>query len=192
MKRATWISLALSAVLLTTLSTFSALAAGRYSERDVFDAAQRRGYELGQREGRYDQRDGRRADCRSNHAYKDGMVGYRDEYDHESVYKRGFRVGFEEGYNDGFNGYRGNRRGVHNNGDYGYGYPDDRDYRRGDGRNDDRDYRRGDGRNDSRDNSRYGSRPWWEVLNPNGNGRYPNDRRDDDYDPRDSGRRPRY
>jgi hypothetical protein len=153
MKQMKWASRTIVAALVLSIAALTSMAddRGRYSERQIFNLAQRNGYEFGVREGRYDSRENHRFDPKRNRAYKDGRYGYRDEYRHDEAYRNGFRDGFIAGYEDGYNRRRNDRR------------DDDYDYRRGrnDRRDDDYDYRRG---RDDRNNGRRG-RPWWDVLN---------------------------
>jgi len=162
MKQMKWMTMAMTAVMVAAIASLSVLADHRrYSENEIYDLAQRNGYQYGVREGRYDARGGHRFDPKKNRAYKDGKYGYRDDYRHDGTYRDGFRNGFLAGYEDGYNGNgsrrrdddydRRDRRDRRNDDDY--------DYRRGrrDRDDDDYDYRRGRG------NGRNG-RPWWDIL----------------------------
>ena len=151
MKQTTRITTIIAAALMMAIISLPALADNfRYSEREVWRIAQRNAYEFGLREGRLDRREGRRFDPKRLRAYKEGRMGYRDEYHHDESYREGFRNGFVAGYEDGYNGNGFRRR------DDFYDRRDSRDdiYDRRDRRDDDDDYRRDRG---------YGrrGRPWW-------------------------------
>lgn len=124
------------AVVLITGSALSVSADSyrRYSERQIREVGFSNGYELGWREGLSDRRSGFGFDYKRNRVYRNGMVGYRDEYYHDGNYKNGFRRGFEEGYRDAFSGrrraYYNNRPGWNNGGYYDRDSCDVRDYRR--------------------------------------------------------------
>ena len=162
MKRMNWMTMAMAATLIAAIASLSVLADHRrYSENEIYDLAQRNGYESGVREGRYDARGGHRFDPKKNRAYKDGKYGYRDDYRHDGTYRDGFRNGFLAGYEDGYNG-NGSRRRRDDDSDYRRGRrdDDDSDYRRNRRNDDDDDYRRG---RDNNRNNRNG-RPWWDIL----------------------------
>jgi hypothetical protein len=148
----------MAATLVMAVAGPGVLADNRYSEREIFDLANRNGYQYGVREGRYDRREGNRHEPKKNRAYKDGKYGYRDDYRHDGTYRDGFRRGFLDGYEDGYNGRSSRRRDD----DYDYRRnrrnDDDYDNRRNRRDDDDYDNRRG------RDNGRRNGRPWWDIL----------------------------
>lgn|SRR5262249_30088069 len=137
----------IAAALVMALVSLPALADNnRLSEREVWRIAQRNAYDYGFREGRLDRREGHRFDPKRLSAYKEGRLGYRDEFRHDESYREGFRDGFVKGYDAGYNGYGSRRRDD---------YYDRRDRRDDDyDRRDDDDFRRDRG---------YGrrGRPWW-------------------------------
>lgn len=140
MKRLMMTILAAATLLTGSALNVSADSYRRYSERQIREIGFYNGYEIGYREGQRDLRLRISFDYKQNRAYKNGMVGYRDEYHHDGNYKKGFRNGFEEGYRDAYN-RRGrsssNRPGWeddnYRNGGYrdgGYRDRDDGSYRR--------------------------------------------------------------
>jgi hypothetical protein len=171
MRRTRWMARALAAALLTAIAGLSVLADDRrYSENEIYNLAQRNGYQYGVREGRFDCRNSKRFDPKRTRAYRDGRYGYRDDYRHDGTYRDGFRNGFLAGYEDGYNDNGGRRRRDDDydnrrnrrdddNDDYRRSRRDDDDDRRN-RRNDDDDRR--NRRND--DGNRRNGRPWWDVL----------------------------
>jgi hypothetical protein len=174
MKRMNSVTMVLAAILIGAVTGLNARADHRrYSENEIYDLAQRNGYQYGVREGRYDVRSGHRFDPKKNRAYKDGRYGYRDDYRHDGTYRDGFRNGFLTGYEDGYNGNRARRRDDDDDYRRGRRDDDDYDYRRSRRDDDDYDYRRSR-RDDRDDDDRYGrndrnnrnnrNNGWWDIL----------------------------
>jgi hypothetical protein len=161
MKSKVWLSKVLMASLMMAVAAVGASAQDwrRYSERDIYQLAQRNGYRMGVREGRIDRRNNERFDYKRHRAYKDGKYGYRDEYRHDGNYKDGFRNGFAAGYRDGYNGYNTNDR-WDNNGRYDDRYGDRNNRRNGSWGNDDWDDDDYNRRNRNSRNNRNNNRQW--------------------------------
>jgi hypothetical protein len=90
---------------------------GRMDKNEVREIGRRNGYQMGLREGRFDAQRGGRLDYKRSEAYRNGMIGYRYEFDNEGAYRGGFRNGFEDGY-----------RNAYNNSGRGYGYGNGRNF----------------------------------------------------------------
>lgn len=88
----------------------------RFSKNEVKEIARRNGFQFGMREGRFDSQRNGRFDLKGSRAYRDGMLGYRYEFNYERDYRNAFRDGFENGYRQGFAsfGRRGNGNGNGN------------------------------------------------------------------------------
>lgn len=122
--------------MLTLGSSFSVLADRRYDKNYVREIGRRNGFEFGEREGRRDIQSRDRFDYKRSRIYRDGDVGYRDDFGHRGDYRNGFRDGFEAGYRNGYNNYgRGGGWGNDRRNDRNDRY--DRNNDRNNDRNDD-------------------------------------------------------
>jgi hypothetical protein len=83
---------------------------------------ERRGYDIGYREGleqgRNDARRGRDFSYSRHDQYRDADQGYRRSEGDREFYRRSYRQGFQTGYTEAYNrnargGYRGDQRGVY-------------------------------------------------------------------------------
>jgi len=77
----------------------------RIDKNEVREIGRRNGYQMGLREGRFDSQRGDRLDFKHSPAYRNGLVGYRYEFQNEGAYRNGFRDGFEDGYRNSYNSY---------------------------------------------------------------------------------------
>ena len=136
MNRRTWITGVMATVLITAMGAISVPAQSRYrySEREIWQLAQRNGYQYGVRDGRYDRQNGNSNDYKRSRAYRDGKWGYRHEFRHDETYRDGFRQGYMAGYREGYNQGRGWDRG-NNRRDDDWNRRDDDWNRRDDDRN---------------------------------------------------------
>ena len=99
----------------------------RMDDGRVRELARRNGFELGQREGRFDAQRRNRMNFKDSDIYRNGLSGYRANFGSERNYRNAFRDGYQDGYrvaydryfNSGWNGGRNNTWPGNRSGEWG-------------------------------------------------------------------------